>query len=201
MRFSRNTPRSFWTHVCLPRGTFTYRHYIQSLLSLLEAWKNLFWLVLFWNVEFLTQRFANQQHVVPCWMCTLNRNSIPSISASDFEVFRAAKMARNPRITIEPLLRSTTSRKACRTFLLRRVSAPHKLRSASERATARCSDDSSSRALQIGFTFRASCHYVFFRTTSSTTAFLIWKDHQKITIFRPLLFESNLRIFQFSLQI
>ena len=90
---------------------FSYRHYMQTLVSLLDAWKNLFWLVLFWIVEFLTQRFANQQHVVPCWMCTLNRNSIPSISASDFEVFRAAKMARNPRMTTEPLLCTPTSRK------------------------------------------------------------------------------------------
>ena len=44
-------------------------------------------------------------------MSTLNRNSIPSISASDFEVFRAAKMARNPRITIEPLPSTSTNRK------------------------------------------------------------------------------------------
>ena len=83
------------------------------------------------------------------------------------------------RMTREPLLRSTTSRKACRGFLVRRVSEPHKLRGASERATERCSDDSSSRALQIGFTFRASCHYVFFRITSSTTTFFIWKITKK----------------------
>ena len=168
------------------------------MISLLDAWKNLFWLVLFWIVEFLTQRFANQQHVVPCWMCTLNRNSIPSISASDFEVFRAAKMGH---------AHATKKYNPFRPQFFFKWRFPPglffscaRLYSSAEPETSQFVY-SSSNAKRIGFDRFPSCHYVFFRTTSSTTAFLIWKDHQKIAIFRPLLFESNLRIFQFSLQI